>query len=127
MNTTNFSQLSNCWYSPAKCLPLGSLIAGGHIDEEVGHLLAGLLHDGDEVARPPPVLAADERHGTAGFARPARPAHAVNVLVDVAREVEVDDVGDVLMRGWKRVRFSYCSHKWSAFWSTVHIHLVITN
>ena len=75
---------------------MGSLIAGGHIDEEVGHLLAGLLHDGDEVARLPPVLTADERHGAAGAARPPRPPHAVHVLVNVAGEVEVDDVGDVL-------------------------------
>merc|ERR1719380_241912 len=65
---------------------------GAHVLHPRRHVLAVLDEQVDELPHDVAVLVAEERHGEAGVARAAGPADAVDVVRDLARQVEVDDM-----------------------------------
>ncbi len=71
----------------------GALVAQG--PEPRGHLLVGLGKDLLELVRDAVVLLTEERRGKTLLTGPTRTTDPVHVVVDVGRQVIVDDVRDM--------------------------------
>ena len=56
---------------------------GGLSPQPLGDVLAGLLHDPDEVRGFPPVTSVPERDADPSLTSPASPAHPVDILLHV--------------------------------------------